>query len=186
MDLQVEYRCVLDEERGTIGLPLESITGTNVEGLKIVLQELLDVPTSDISAFLNGTPLVEDKMPLKQLYLRENDHLRVEFNGRGSLATIQQLIAELETFKGLTTCHEQQGTIHLSKCNTALINRQSYSQIDIAIIRLCGLFLPWNSRSTTANKLFFIQQGGADLFIDIFKFSTKVFVDDTNRLVVQS
>ena len=168
----MEVRCLCDETCDSMKLTLVGIDTKTVRDIKLDLQYLLEAPMCDQVLYYRGHLLTEDSLPLRNLYMRENDSITVEFPARANITDMDSLLEGLQDFSHkVKTDSRRILRCFADKNNDAFL---SYDRVLWSLETLAfSHFIPWKEAVPVANRHYFVQQGGFEAFVAVMEFSSK-------------
>ena len=188
MDVYVEYSCEDNNETGRTKLTVSEFDTTTIRDVKYAIQAALQAPVCDQQLFYQGQPVRDDGMTLSRLYFREGDCFKVNFLAAVDIAGMTELVDVLKkTAQDIVEKLNRQPPSKLAledNSDADGVSLRSYKQwqnhLVIAMDELsCSFFVPWKQLRTTAQRHFFVQEGGFDAFLEVFKYLQRVnFVED--------
>ena len=187
MDVYVEYSCEDNNETGRTKLTVSEFDTTTIRDVKYAIQAALQAPVCDQQLFYQGQPVRDDGMTLSRLYFREGDCFKVNFLAAVDIAGMTELVDVLKkTAQDIVEKLNRQPPSKLALEDNSAdgVSLRSYEQwqnhLVIAMDELsCSFFVPWKQLRTTAQRHFFVQEGGFDAFLEVFKYLQRVnFVED--------
>ena len=172
MELHVNYKVLATERVGQVKVFVSDWEDKNVYDIKETLQKELYAPICDQRIFYQDRPLDKNVSSLKNLYLRQGDKLEVQFVCEADLDEINELLRDLRQFR-LKICSNPDLLLEITPEH--FINDFfpiDYTDVIHALELLAfRFFAPWKTAKSLTNRRFFVQEGGFDVFTDIFKFS---------------
>ena len=188
LELFVNYNCSGTRATGRVKLSVENWENKRVADLKHLLEEKLCAPVCDQILFYQGRTLGDDCRFLKDLYLRQEDEIEVRFPSDADTLQVEKNVNDLNRF-ALKICSNQETVLERSSDLPldqdfqidALEN--DYMLVINALDALSvNLFSPWKRPKTSANRHYFVQVGGFNIFLGIFRFSFRKYqVKEENR-----
>ena len=109
-----------------------------------------------------ASAVLRDDTPLSSLRLRSGDTLHVSYYAAAECEQLRYVIHWLER---LVSSLREEGVP--SRRNFSERRRSAVTG-DNLLVHLGRLFLPWGSPEKRANKLFFVQNGGLELMLQLF------------------
>ena len=173
----MDYSCEDNNETGRTKLTVADFDTTNIRDIKYAIQAAIQAPVCDQQLFYQGQPVTDDDMTLSRLYFREGDCFNVQFLAAVDIARMSELVDELKNFA--------QEIVEKFKRQLPVINRRRRRQ-DFFSVRhkaAClaikelqdSFFAPWKCLRTVAQRHFFVQEGGFEAFLEVFKFSRQIY-----------
>lgn len=174
MELLVSYKILATENIGQVKICVNDWECKKVVDIKQTLQEVLHAPMCDQQIFYQGRLLDNNLTSLKNLYIRQGDKLDVHFVCKADLTEIQELLHDLKQFR-MRICTNQDSLLKVTQEHFANdFFPVDYTDVTHALELLAfRLFAPWKTVRSLTNRRLFVQEGGFDVFTDIFKFSFK-------------
>jgi hypothetical protein len=129
---------------------------TCVRDLQLLLESKHRIPVCD-QLWRYNSQVLNGEETLKSLYFRPGDTFEVSYL---ATAAVEEINGAIETMKNFQSKPDpsaydwQLAAIH--------IQRMAFDQ-----------FLPWKNAGTLANRHYFHQEGGLDLYFDIFRYVKK-------------
>jgi len=187
MDFYVDYSCKDNNETGRTKLTVSDFGTTSIRDVKYAIQAAIQAPVCDQQLFYQGQPVTDDDMTLSRLYFREGDCFKVQFLATVDIAGMTELVNVLKNFSQNTVekLNTQPPNCTLAtednSDGSSLWFYDQYLQLVIAIDKLSNsFFIPWKQLKTAAQRHFFVQEGGFDAFLVVFKFSQRLnLVEDS-------
>ncbi|XP_001624819.2 uncharacterized protein LOC5503878 [Nematostella vectensis] len=194
LDVYAEYSSYDGTEKGRLSLEISSWRTKLVRDLKNVIQKQLKIPRCDQTLTYREQVLSDDSVLLSSLYLREKDVLQLQFLASGKLDEMNELISNLKEFAEAITDdskrHDEILTLVESRCESTSEDEEDanplfpMSKYDLVLRALENLafmyFIPWKSNQSTAQRHYFVQEGGFGTFLIVFTFSHKRYQIDSN------
>ena len=174
MDFYVDYSSKNDKETGRTKLSVSDFDTTSIRDVKYAIQAAIQAPVCDQQLFYQGQPVTDDDMTLSRLYFREGDYFKVQFLAAADIRGMSEL---LEVLKNSTQ------RIIVEKLQRQLPNIEEdssslwgfYDRLVYAVEGLASFFFPWRCLRSVAQRHFFVQEGGFDAFLDVFKFTRQLY-----------
>ncbi|XP_020611384.1 uncharacterized protein LOC110049882 isoform X2 [Orbicella faveolata] len=187
MDFYVDYSCKDNNETGRTKLTVSDFGTTSIRDVKYAIQAAIQAPVCDQQLFYQGQPVTDDDMTLSRLYFREGDCFKVQFLAAVDIGGMTELVDVLKNFSQNTVekLNTQPPNCTLAtednSDGSSLWFYDEYLQLVIAIDKLSNsFFIPWKQLKTAAQRHFFVQEGGFDAFLVVFKFSQRLnLVEDS-------
>ncbi|PFX19675.1 uncharacterized protein LOC111337897 isoform X2 [Stylophora pistillata] len=188
MDFYVDYSCENNTETGRFKLTVPDLSTTSIRDVKIAIQEAIQAPVCDQKLFYQGQLLSDDQMTLGRLYFKEGESLKLQFLAVVDITGMRKLLSAIKTSaKGIVEkLHRQLPDILMTKDPNGSAVSFSFSQAfgDVklgdtyrALPELSSqYFAPWKCLKSRANRHFFVQEGGFDAFLEVFKYSLNLFL----------
>ena len=185
MDFYVDYNCELDnKETGRTKLTISDFDTTTIRDVKYAIQTAIQAPVCDQQLFYQGQPVTDDDMTLSRLYFREGDCFEVKFLAPADIARMTKLVDVLkdfaqETGETVEKVNRQEDPECLSRILDDFFSARHQNASIVSLIReLKNSFSsPWKCLRTVAQRHFFVQEGGFEAFLDVFKFSHQLLHD---------
>ena len=182
MEVRVNYKCPSTGIAEQVRLCIDDWDSKTLYDVKEAIQTEIRAPMCDQELIYQGRLLDNNSSPLKNLYFRQGDEFEVRFPSEVDLNEIQELLNDLKQFR-LRVCTNQNSLLQITREDLA----SDYSPLDymdvtraleLLAFRFCS---PWKTAKSLANRRFFVQDGGLDIFMAIFKFSFKHYSDGTQE-----
>lgn len=177
MDVFVNYSCEYEGERGRFKLTVPDFDNTSIGDVKFAIQDAIQAPVCDQQLFYRGQPLTDDTTPLCRLYFREGDCFELHFL---AIADIEDMRKELNVLK-ITA---QEIVEKFERQLPSLQRIENYyedlcrffhsAKLSVEILTV-DFFHPWKCLKSAAHRHFFVQEGGFDTFLVVFKFSQQLY-----------
>lgn len=179
----MDYSCENDSETGRTKLIVPDFDTTSIRDIKHAIQDAIRAPVCDQQLFYQGQPITDDDMPLTRLYFRQGDCFRLQFLAVADIPGMSELldVLKLSAQEIAEKLHRQLPDIKQDSNSLW----QFYDRLVFAVEGLAAFFFPWKSLKSVAQRHFFVQEGGFDAFLEVFKFSRQLYVvghpvDDCN------
>ena len=177
MDIYVDYSCDENRETGRTKITVCDFDSTSIRDVKYAIQEAIQAPVCDQQLFYQGQRVTDDNIPLSRLYVREGDCFEVQFLAAADLPGMRELLDVLKNFareiverfyRELPGFNTKELHDLYRGLNSASRSIQELSE---------SFFSPWKSLKSLAQKHFFVQEGGFEALLEVFKFSRQLFHD---------
>lgn len=175
----MEYSSEYQEETGKIKLSFPRSEGISIRNVKFAIQDAIQAPVCDQRLFYQDRLLTDDSVLLSRLYFREGDHFKLNFL---SSVDISGMKSELNALKGaakeIVDVLERQlpNDSRIENDFTGLL--RFFYRLQVALEKLAAVFFhPWKCVKTVAHRHFFVQEGGFDALLEVFKFSRELFMN---------
>ena len=174
MDFYVEYSSKNNKETGKTKLSFSDLDTTTIRDVKYAIQAAIQAPVCDQQLFYQGQPVTDDDMTLSRLYFREGDCFEVQFLAAADIPGMSELLDVLKN------CAQR---IIVEKLQRQLPNTEDdssslwmfYDRLVYAVEGLASFFFPWKCLRSVAQRHFFVQEGGFEAFMEVFKFSRQIY-----------
>ena len=174
MDFYVDYSCEDNNETGRTKLTVSDFDTTTIRDVKYAIQAAIQAPVCDQQLFYQGQPVTDDDMTLSRLYFREGDYFEVQFLAAADIPGMSELLDVLKN------CAQR---IIVEKLQRQLPNTEDdssslwmfYDRLVYAVEGLASFFFPWKCLRSVAQRHFFVQEGGFEAFMEVFKFSRQIY-----------
>lgn len=179
MDLYVDYSCEYEGETGRFKLTLPNSDSTSIGDVKSAIQEVIQAPLCDQRLFYQERLLTDDSMLLSRLYFREGDCFKLHFLAAVDIKGIKTELSVLKsTAQEIVEVLERQ-LPHNSRIENDFAGLlRFFHRIRVALENLAAdFFHPWKCLKTVSHRHFFVQEGGFDAFLEVFKFSRQLFMN---------
>ena len=186
MDFYVDYSCEYNEETGRTKLTISDFDTTTIRDVKYAIQAAIQAPVCDQQLFYQGQPVTDDDMTLSRLYFREGDCFKVKFLAAVDITRMTELVDALKNFAEeiVENLNRQLPVINAKEEPDKL--RKLYDFISVLHNNACSateelrdsFFSPWKCLRTVAQRHFFVQEGGFEAFLEVFKFSRHTYHHD--------
>ena len=152
---------VVSDTQPTTTIDSSTSRPSTVADLKEVIQDSFNIPMPIQKLSYNGQGL-EDSVPLKEMYLREGDIIRVCYNHEGDC---KEIIETVQWLKKLDSSLKLEGTFPLK----AEIRDYMYRGLQKRVLTNLPekYFYPWFDSQSYVNKLYFIALSGFDVLVSI-------------------
>ena len=162
----MDYSCEDNNETGRTKLTVSDFDTTSIRDVKYAIQAAIHAPVCDQQLFYRGQSVTDDDMTLSRLYFREGDCFKVKFLAAVDIARMTALVDVLKN------CAQE---MLETEDNSDGLSQRSYDELVAAIDQLChSFFAPWKQLRTAAQRHLFVQEGGFDAFLEVFKFSQRL------------
>lgn len=177
MDVFVDFSCEYEGESGRFKLTVPDFDNTRIGDVKFALQDAIKAPVCDQQLFYRGQRLTDDATPLCRLYFREGDCFELHFLATANIEGMRKelnmlkIIAQeiVETFERQLPSVQRIENDYEGLCN---FFHSAYS----CFLKLAAAFFhPWKCLKSVAHRHFFVQEGGFDTFLVVFKFSQQLY-----------
>ena len=175
--MYVDFSCEHQHETGRFKLAVPDSDTTSIGDVKFAIQDAIQAPICDQQLFYQGQQLTDNAMPLRRLYFREGDCFELHFL---AAADIDGMKRELNVLK--TTAQEIVEKLQRQLPGLQLIQNdyrglwQFFHPVQFAVEKLTNdFFHPWKCLKSVAHRHFFVQEGGFDTFLEVFKFSRQLY-----------
>ena len=173
MDFYVDYSCEENNETGRTKLTVSDFDTTSIRDVKYAIQTAIQAPVCDQQLFYQGQPVTDDDMTLSRLYFREDDCFKVQFLATADIARMSELVDVLKTsaqeIVENPNRHLQANAPDSLRKFSDFFNR--LKSAGRAMLELTNTFFsPWKCLRTVAQRHFFVQEGGFDACLEVFKF----------------
>ena len=168
----MNYSCENDSETGRTKLTVSDFDNTSIRDVKYAIQDAIQAPVCDQQLFYQGQPVTDDDMPLSRLYFRESDCFKLQFLAVADIPGMRELLDVLKNSaqKIVETFQRQLPDIEDGSCLWRF-----YDRIVYAVEGLASFFFPWKCLRSVAHRHFFVQEGGFDAILEVFKFSRQLY-----------
>ncbi|XP_020611269.1 uncharacterized protein LOC110049785 [Orbicella faveolata] len=183
MDIYVDYSCEDNNETGRTKLTVADFDTTNIRDIKYAIQAAIQAPVCDQQLFYQGQPVTDDDMTLSRLYFREGDCFNVQFLAAANITRMSELVDELKNFaqeiveklnRQLPVINTKEELDSLRRLHDFFFVRQK--NVCLAIQELNEYFFyQWKCLRTVAQRHFFVQEGGFEALLEVFKFSRQMY-----------
>ena len=186
LNINVEYKCLGNGEIGHTKFDIDADKVKCVKDLKVKIEEVVNAPVTDQRLVYHSRTLNDDALLLKDLYLRDGDWLKVDFLAKANIPVLKELLKDLKDFsKDISGDQDSILKISFVRNNTSPLNfLLNYDSAAHALENLAFVFfIPWKNACSVAHRHYFVQEGGFDAFMNIFKFSHKRYRADDHENV---
>jgi len=185
MALYVDYSCAENNETGRTKLTVSDYVTTSIRVIKYAIQAAIQAPVCDQQLFYQRQPVTDDDMTLSRLYFREGDCFKVQFLAVVDIARMTELVNVLKNFSQeiVEKLNRQLPVINAKEEGESLRRLHDFFSLRhndacLAIKELQDSFLSqWKCLKTVAQRHFFVQDGGFESFLEVFKFSRQMYYD---------
>ena len=173
----MDFSCEGNSEKLTVS----DFDDTSIRDVKYAIQGAIQAPVCDQQLFYQGQPVTDDDVPLSRLYFREGDCFKLQFL---AVADIQGMGERIDVLKNsaqkIVEKFQRQPPRKLTaEDSSGSISQLFYNQLVLALHDLCNsFFFPWKCLRSVAHRHFFVQEGGFDAFLEVFKFSRRLHLVD--------
>ena len=177
MDIYVDYSCEDDSETGRTKLTVPGIDTTSIGDVKYAIQAAIQAPVCDQQLFYQEQPVTDDDMTLSRLYFRAGDCFEVKFLAAVDIVRLSELVDVLKNFAQeiVEKFNRQLPVINRRRRREDFISVR-HKAACLAIKELQDSFCsPWKCLRTVAQRHFFVQEGGFEAFMEVFKFSRQIY-----------
>lgn len=178
MKFCVYYSCERGKENGRIELTFSEFDDSKcIRDIKKGIQDAIQAPICDQKLFYQGKLLTDENLQLSRLYFREGDSFHVHFLAVADIKGISVLLDDLKAAAD-EIVNDLSGKL-LDEYPSKLLllsDRLSSAVRDLAVF-----FVPWKNQTSVAQRHYFVQEGGFDAFLEIFKFSRNLYMLNQRR-----
>jgi len=176
MDVYVDYSCEYNNETGRTKLTVSDFDTTSMRDVKYAIQAAIQAPVCDQQLFYQGQPVTDDDKTLSRLYFREGDCFKVQFLAAVDIARMTELVDVLKNFAHeiVVKFNRQLPVINRRRRRTDFFSVR-HKAACLALKELQdSFFAPWKCLRTVGQRHFFVQEGGFEAFLEVFKFSRQI------------
>jgi hypothetical protein len=174
--IDIESECPVPYQTSDLKINLNNIEC--IGDLKKKLQPLLSVAACDMSVYHKTSRKLENREKISNLYVREGDTFIVKFTSVCKLHLLSKFLDDMRAFVKDVCEAFSDGDRIMENIDW---NADSFSAVENCYAVVLqglerysqGMFLPWKSKPTNANKHYFVQEGGMDLLATIYNFASK-------------
>ena len=180
----MDYSCKNNKETGRTKLSVSDFDTTSIRDVKYAIQAAIQAPVCDQQLFYQGQPITDDDMTLGRLYFREGDCFKVQFLAVADIPGMSDLLEVLKnTAQKIIVEKLQRQLPNIEDDSSSLWG--FYDRLVYTVEGLASFFFPWKCLRSVAQRHFFVQEGGFDAFLELFKFSRQLYTvehleDDLN------
>lgn len=174
MEFYVYYSGENNRETGQTKLTVPDFDTKRVRDIKHAIQDAIQAPICDQKLFYQGQPLTDDNMLLNRLYFREGDCFDVQFLAVADIPGISELLDVLKVAAQEIAENLQRELPDIEDHGSGGMWRL-YDRLVYAVEGLASFFFPWKSLRSVAQRHYFVQEGGFDAFLEVFKFSRQLY-----------
>ena len=173
----MDYSCEDNNETGRTKLTVSDFDTTSIRDVKYAFQAVIQAPVCDQQLFYQGQPVKDDDMTLSRLYFREGDCFEVKFLATVDIARMTELVSVLKNFaKEIVEKFNRQLPVINRRRRRQDFFSVRHKAACLAIKELQdSFFAPWKCLKTVAQRHFFVQEGGFEAFLEVFKFSSQIY-----------
>ena len=173
----MDYSYEDKNETGRTKLTVSDFDTTTIRDVKYAIQAAIQAPVCDQQLFHQGQPVTDDNMTLSRLYFREGDCFEVKFLAAVDVARITELVDVLKNFaQEIVEKFNRQLPVVKRRRRRQDFFSVRHKAACIAIKELQdSFFAPWKCLKTVAQRHFFVQEGGFEAFLEVFKFSSQIY-----------
>ena len=181
----MDYSCEDNNETGRTKLTVSDFDTTIIRDVKYDIQAAIQAPVCDQQLFYQGQPVTDDDMTLSRLYFREGDCFKVQFLAVANITRMSELVVVLKSFaqeivenlnRQLPVINTKEDPDSLRRLDEFLFVRHQTASLVIRELK-DSFFSPWKCLKTVAQRHFFVQEGGFEAFLEVFKFSREIYHD---------
>ena len=181
----MDYSCEENSETGRTKITVCDFDSTSIRDVKYAIQEAIQAPVCDQQLFYQGQRVTDDNMPLSRLYFREGDCFRVHFLAAADITGMRELMDVLKnTAEEIVQNLNRQLPVVNWVVNGYPDSFRRFPDLTHrltiachAIQKLTDSFLsPWKCVRSSAQRHFFVQEGGFDALLEVFKFSQQLYL----------
>ena len=174
MDFYVDYSSKNNKETGRTKLTVSDFDTTSIRDVKYAIQAAIQAPVCDQQLFYQGQPVTDDTIPLSRLYFREGDCFEVQFLAAADIPGMSELLKVLTNSAQRIIVEKLQRQLPNIEDDSSCLWR-FYDRLVYAIEGLASFFFPWKCLRSVAQRHFFVQEGGFEAFLEVFKFSRQLY-----------
>ncbi|XP_078348508.1 uncharacterized protein LOC144633533 [Oculina patagonica] len=181
MDVYVDYSCEDNSETSETGrtkLTVSDFDTTSIRDVKYAIQDAIQAPVCDQQLFHQGQPVTDDDMPLSRLYFREGDCFKLQFLAAADIPGMRELLDVLKNFAQeiVEILNRQLPVVNLESLERLQDLSDEQNSVSRTLQKLADQFLhPWKCLRSVAQRHFFVQEGGFEAFLEVFKFSRQLY-----------
>ena len=175
--IHIESECPVPYQTSDLKINLNNIEC--IGDLKKKLQPLLSVAACDMSVYHKTSRKLENREKISNLYVREGDTFIVKFTSVCKLHLLSKFLDDMRAFvkdvcEAFSDGDRIMENIDWNADSLSALVKICYAVVLQGLERYSqGMFLPWKSKPTKANKHYFVQEGGLDLLATIYNFASK-------------
>jgi hypothetical protein len=173
--IHIESECPVPNQTSNLKINLNNIEC--IGDLKKKLQPLLSVAACDMSVYHKTRRELENREKISNLYVREGDTFIVKFISVCKLHLLSKFLDDMRAFvKDVCEAFSDGDRIMENidwNADSLSAADNCYTAVLEDLIRKRKMFSPWRSKPTSANKHYFVQEGGLDLLATIYNFASK-------------
>ena len=179
VEIHIESEFPVPYKTTDLKINLENLE--SIGDMKKKLQTLLSVAACDMSVYHKTQVLsrkLENREKISNLYVREGDTFIVKFISVCNLHFFSKFLDDMRAFVK-DVCETFSEGDKIKECidwndDTASAIDNCYRTV-LHSLQECAhhQFVPWNCRSTIANRHYFAQEGGLELLARIYNFASK-------------
>ena len=182
MDVYVDYSCEHNSETGRTKITVSDFDNTSIRDVKYAIQDAIHAPVCDQRLFYQGQPVTDDDMPLSRFYFREGDCFKLQFLAAADIPAMNKLLDEIKKF-AQAVVEELNRQLPVSNLKDDLESLRRFhdfpgrlNSVSHALRKLADYYFhPWKCSGTVAQRHFFVQEGGFDAVLELFKFSRQLY-----------
>ena len=170
----MDYSSKNNKETGRTKLSVSDRDTTKIRDVKYAIQAVIQAPVCDQQLSYQGQPVTDDDMTLSRLYFREGDCFKVQFLAAADIPGMSELLEVLKNSAQRIIVEKLQRQLpNLEDDSPSLW--MFYDRLAYAVEGLASFFFPWKCLRTVAQRHFFVQEGGFDAFLEVFKFCRQLY-----------
>ena len=183
MDFYVDYSCEDNNETGRTKLTVSDFDTTSIRDVKNAIQSRHSSTSLWSTTVLSGTTGNRRwHTTLSRLYFREGDCFKVKFIAAVDITRMTELVDALKNFAeeiveklnrqlpAINSKEDPEGQRKL--CEFFSAQHQNASLVLVELNN--SFFAPWKCLRTVAQRHFFVQEGGFEALLEVFKFSRQL------------
>ena len=179
----MDYSCEDNNETGRTKLTVSDFDTTTIRDVKYAIQAAIQAPVCDQQLFYQGQPVTDDDMTLSRLYFREGDCFKVQFLAVANITRMSELVVVLKSFaqeivenlnRQLPVINTKEDPDSLRRLDDFLFVRHQTASLVIQELQ-GSFFASWKCLKTVAQRHFFVQEGGFEALLEVFKFSREIY-----------
>ena len=174
MAFYVEYSSKNNKEAGRTKLSVSDFDTTTIRDVKYAIQAAIQAPVCDQQLFYQGQPVTDDDMTLSRWYFREGDCFQVQFLAAADIPGMTELLNVLKNSAQRIIVERLQRQLPNIEDDSSSLWR-FYDRLVYAVEGLASFFFPWKCLRSVAQRHFFVQEGGFEAFLEVFKFSRQMY-----------
>lgn len=173
MEFYVYYSCDNNRKSGRTKITVADVDSTSIRDIKYAIQNAIQAPVCDQKLIYQGLPLTDDNMLLSRLYFREGDCFHLKFLAVADIPGISDLLKILKSAAQDIVEKLQRELPSIEDHSNSLW--MFYDRLVYAVEGLAQFFFPWKNLRSVAQRHYFVQEGGFDAFLEVFKFSRQLY-----------
>ena len=188
----MDFNCENNSKTGRFKLTVSDFNTTNIRDVKDAIQDVIQAPVCDQQLFYQGQLLTDNQMTLGRLYFKEGESFELQFLAVADIVGMRKLLAMLKISAQeiVEKLNRQLPDISIIKESRGRVSISfSHDFADLGLANACravqeltsNYFAPWKCAKSSAQRHFFVQEGGFEAFLEVFKYSRQLFLFENSQ-----